>query len=84
MSSLDLPSMVDYVLDVRNVTSLHYVGVSQGTLMMFAQLASQPTFHEKVLASTKETGNFHDFRSGHSSPSRPSTRWAISQTRSAT
>ncbi|XP_033749887.1 gastric triacylglycerol lipase-like [Pecten maximus] len=48
MASRDLPAVVDHILTVTNVCQLFYVGHSQGTTSMFAQLSQDPDFAKKI------------------------------------
>jgi len=48
MATFDLPAEIEYVLDYTNHTSLSYVGFSQGTMQMFANLAASDELWEKV------------------------------------
>ena len=47
-SLIDLPDMVDYVLEVTNQSELFYVGHSQGTVMGFAGFSSLPDLASKI------------------------------------
>lgn len=47
-SEIDLPTMVDYVRGKTGNNKIYYVGHSQGTLIMFARLAEDPAFNEKI------------------------------------
>lgn len=44
----DLPAMIRYVLNVTNHGDLHYVGYSEGTLTMFAKLATDRRFRKNI------------------------------------
>ncbi|KHJ93476.1 hypothetical protein OESDEN_06610 [Oesophagostomum dentatum] len=48
ISSLDLPASVDYVLKNTGQSGLYYIGHSQGTVVMFAKLAEDPDFSNKI------------------------------------
>ncbi|CAD5217392.1 unnamed protein product [Bursaphelenchus xylophilus] len=44
MAEFDLPAIIDYVKLVTKRKSVYYIGYSQGALLMFAKLASDPGF----------------------------------------
>lgn len=44
----DLPAMVDHVLRDTNSSKINYIGHSQGTLIMFGLLSTQPRFNSLV------------------------------------
>ncbi|XP_077530936.1 lipase member J-like [Haemaphysalis longicornis] len=45
---LDLPAQIDYMLKVTNSRAVPYVGVSQGTLILFTLLSERPEYNAKV------------------------------------
>ncbi|KAI6175985.1 Lipase [Aphelenchoides bicaudatus] len=48
MAKYDLPAMFDKIEKVTGQKQIYYVGHSQGTLIMFAKLASEPTFEKRI------------------------------------
>ena len=46
--SIDLPTMVDYVLKQTNRKQLYYVGHSQGTVMGFVGLSEHADLQSKI------------------------------------
>ncbi|XP_040067423.1 lipase 3-like [Ixodes scapularis] len=48
LSTIDLPAMLDFVLKKTGQKRLHYVGWSQGALMMFALLSEKPAYNGKI------------------------------------
>uniref|UniRef100_A0A1I8MC97 Lipase n=1 Tax=Musca domestica TaxID=7370 RepID=A0A1I8MC97_MUSDO len=44
----DLPSTIDYILDITQQRTLHYVGHSQGCTSMFVLLSEMPEYNEKL------------------------------------
>lgn len=47
-SEFDLPAMVNFALKETRKEKLYYIGHSQGTLIMFARLAEDPSFNDKI------------------------------------
>ncbi|XP_077529186.1 lipase member K-like [Haemaphysalis longicornis] len=45
---LDLPAQIDYVLEVTSRNDVPYLGVSQGTLILFTLLSERPEYNAKV------------------------------------
>ena len=48
MGSIDLPTMIDYVLDFTGLPDLYYVGFSMGTTTFFAMMSEKPEYKQKV------------------------------------
>lgn len=48
IGTVDVPAMIDYILDVTQQRSLHYVGYSMGGTNFFIMLSSMPEYNEKV------------------------------------
>ncbi|EYC00275.1 hypothetical protein Y032_0116g533 [Ancylostoma ceylanicum] len=48
ISAYDLSSSIDYVLQKTGHNDLYYIGHSQGTMVMFAKLAEDPSFGRKI------------------------------------
>nr|XP_018905705.1 PREDICTED: lipase 3-like [Bemisia tabaci] len=48
MGILDLPAMIDYVLNVTEQSSLSYVGHSMGTTMFYVLCSQRPEYNSKV------------------------------------
>ncbi|XP_018045487.1 PREDICTED: gastric triacylglycerol lipase-like [Atta colombica] len=44
----DLPTMIDYVLDYTKQKSLHFVGISMGTTVLFVLLSMKPEYNAKI------------------------------------
>ncbi|XP_047027063.1 lipase 3-like [Helicoverpa zea] len=50
IGNIDLPTMIDYALDVSGEERLHYVGHSQGTTAFFVMGSMQPAYNQKVIS----------------------------------
>jgi pimeloyl-ACP methyl ester carboxylesterase len=48
MAKYDIPAVISYVLSVTKQGKLTYIGHSQGTIQMFAQLSQNPSFMENI------------------------------------
>ncbi|XP_070148822.1 lipase 3-like [Polyergus mexicanus] len=44
----DLPTMIDYVLNYTKSETLHYIGHSMGTTVLFALLSTKPEYNAKI------------------------------------
>lgn len=45
---LDVPAMIDYILEKTSQDKLYYIGHSQGTSALFALAAEKPEYNEKI------------------------------------
>ncbi|XP_018350333.1 PREDICTED: lipase 1-like isoform X2 [Trachymyrmex septentrionalis] len=45
---IDLPAMIDYVLDYTKQKNLHFVGISMGTTVLFTLLSIKPEYNAKI------------------------------------
>ncbi|KAM3966179.1 lipase 1 [Aphomia sociella] len=50
IGNIDLPTMIDYVLDNTGRDRLHYVGHSQGTTAFFVMGSLRPAYNEKIIS----------------------------------
>lgn len=48
IGTFDLPAFIDHILAKTGQKSLHYVGHSQGTTVLFAMLSVLPEYNEKI------------------------------------
>lgn len=48
MGVIDLPHMIDYILNQTKEESLHYVGHSQGTTTFFVLCSTRPEYNSKI------------------------------------
>lgn len=46
---IDLPTMIDYIIDTTEFEQLHYVGHSQGTTAFFVMASERPEYNDKVI-----------------------------------
>lgn len=65
IATIDLPTMIDYILETTNKTKVNYVGVSQGTTVYAAFLSEKPEYNSKIasghlLAPNVLNANFKD------------------------
>ena len=47
---IDLPTMIDYALEVSGEKRLHYVGHSQGTTSFFVMGSMRPAYNDKIIS----------------------------------
>ncbi|XP_073837766.1 lipase 3-like [Musca autumnalis] len=47
---IDIPAKIEYILAATNQTQLHYIGYSQGTLVLAILLSAKPRYSEKLKA----------------------------------
>ncbi|XP_030383308.1 lipase 3-like isoform X2 [Scaptodrosophila lebanonensis] len=49
MGKYDIPATIDYVLSTTNVTKLHYIGHSQGTVVFWIMGSERPEYMDKII-----------------------------------
>lgn len=52
IGNLDLPTNIDYILNVTDQKNLHYVGYSQGTTSYFVMTSTRPEYNAKIKVAT--------------------------------
>uniref|UniRef100_A0AAR5PTV1 Lipase n=2 Tax=Dendroctonus ponderosae TaxID=77166 RepID=A0AAR5PTV1_DENPD len=52
IGTIDLPAMIDYVLEQTGVSGIYYAGHSQGTTVYYVLMATYPEYNEKIIVST--------------------------------
>uniref|UniRef100_A0A2A4K5R5 Lipase n=1 Tax=Heliothis virescens TaxID=7102 RepID=A0A2A4K5R5_HELVI len=50
IGNIDVPTMIDYALEVSGQERLHYIGHSQGTTAFFVMGSMRPDYNEKVIS----------------------------------
>ncbi|XP_075162154.1 lipase 3-like isoform X1 [Haematobia irritans] len=48
IGQIDVPAKMDYILHIRNLPKLHYVGYSQGTAALVMALSTKPLYTQKL------------------------------------
>ncbi|XP_050303081.1 lipase 3-like isoform X7 [Anthonomus grandis grandis] len=48
IGDIDLPTMIDYVLEQTGVSQVYYVGQSQGTTVYYVMLSTHPEYNSKI------------------------------------
>ncbi|XP_005176081.1 lipase 3 [Musca domestica] len=48
IGSIDIPAMIDYILETTGESKLHYAGHSQGTTVFFVMGSMRPEYNDKI------------------------------------
>lgn len=48
IGTIDIPTLIDYILEVTGESKIHYVGHSQGTTVFFVMTSLRPEYNEKI------------------------------------
>ncbi|XP_037953470.1 lipase 3-like [Teleopsis dalmanni] len=48
IGNIDVPTMIDYILDLTGESKIHYVGHSQGTTVFFVMTSTRPEYNDKI------------------------------------
>lgn len=49
IGTIDLPTMIDFILETTGFEKLHYIGHSQGTTSFFVMASEQPEYNKKII-----------------------------------
>lgn len=49
IGTIDLPAMIDYVLDATKFAKIQYIGHSQGTTTFFVMCSERPEYNDKII-----------------------------------
>lgn len=49
IGTIDLPTMIDFVLETTGFQKLHYIGHSQGSTSFFVMASERPEYNEKII-----------------------------------
>lgn len=47
----DLPASIDYILNITSKSKLHYVGMSQGSVVLCVLLSVKPEYNSKIISA---------------------------------
>ncbi|XP_044255204.1 lipase 3-like [Tribolium madens] len=50
IGTIDMPTMIDYILEVTNHTNLYHIGHSQGTTTFYVMTSMRPEYNDKIKA----------------------------------
>lgn len=50
IGTIDLPDMIDHVLEQTGFERIHYIGHSQGTTSFFVMASELPAYNDKIIA----------------------------------
>ncbi|KAG7296058.1 hypothetical protein JYU34_021155 [Plutella xylostella] len=50
IGEIDVPTMIDYVLETTEHQRLHYIGHSQGTTVFFVMTSLKPEYNDKIIS----------------------------------
>lgn len=50
VGTIDLPRMIDHVIEQTGVERIHYIGHSQGTTSFFVMASERPEYNDKIIA----------------------------------
>ncbi|KAJ8985389.1 hypothetical protein NQ317_007546 [Molorchus minor] len=51
IGNIDVPTMIDYILEETGSEQIHYVGHSQGTTSFYVMASTKPDYNDKIISS---------------------------------